>query len=151
MAKQNPPPRGGEQRKADVLTRLAEDEDVWVSTAGTDGEPCLVPLSFVWHDGALVMTTRTANPTTVNIAGNGRATVALGHTRDVVLIEAAAGVLAGDELHEAAEAFAAKNNWDTRGRPDWCYLRFRPRTVRAWREANELAGRYLMKEGAWIV
>jgi hypothetical protein len=151
MTTEKPPARGGEQRKADVLRRLAEDEDAWVSTAGGDGEPCLVPLTFVWHDETLVMTTRTTNPTAVNIARHGRATVALGHTRDVVLIEAEAEVMGGDEPRDAGEAFVAKTKWDPRGRPDWCWLRFRPRTVRAWREANELKGRYLMRDGTWLV
>lgn len=151
MAKDVPPPRSGEQRKSDTLARLAGDEDAWVSTAGADGVPCMVPLTFVWHDDTLVMTTRTTNPTTVNIAANGLATVALGHTRDVVLIEAAAEVLTEDEAHDAAAAFVAKTKWDTRGRAGWCFLRFQPRTIRAWREENELDGRYLMRDGAWLV
>ncbi len=152
MTTHKPPARGGEQRKADVLRRLIEDEDAWVSTASRSGETCLVPLSFLWHDGALVMTTRTTNPTAVNVAETGLATIALGHTRDVVLIEARAEALASDALPTATgDAFATKLNWDTRGRPRWCFLLFRPRTIRAWREVNELAGRLLMEDGAWLV
>jgi hypothetical protein len=30
------------------------------------------------------------------------------------------------------------------------YLRITPREIQAWREANELAGRYLMRRGAWL-
>ncbi|MFD5321707.1 pyridoxamine 5'-phosphate oxidase family protein [Streptomyces sp. NPDC127098] len=152
MTTETAPPRDGEQRKKDVLRHLVEDEDAWVSTTGGDGAPCLVPLSFVWHGGTLVMTTRSTNPTAVNAAANGRAVVALGPTRDVVLIDADVEVVPSDALPAAAgEAFVRKLDWDTGDRPGWVFLVFRPRAVRAWREANELAGRELMRDGAWLV
>jgi pyridoxamine 5'-phosphate oxidase-like protein len=151
MANEQPPARGGEQRKADVFGRLAEDEDAWVSTTGADGEPYLMPLSFAWHDGALLMCTRTSNPTAQNVLRTRRATVALGHTRDVVLIETEAEVIATHALPEPeAEAFIAKLNWDTRDRRTYSFLRFSPLAIRAWREENEIPGRELMKDGAWL-
>ncbi|UCM87854.1 pyridoxamine 5'-phosphate oxidase family protein [Streptomyces marincola] len=152
MAETQPAPRDGAQRKQDALARLAEDVDLWVSTAGPDGEACLVPLSFVWHDSYLLAATRTGNPTTVNARRTGRATLALGHTRDVVLIEADADILPSDGLDAAeGEQFVAKLGWDPRGRESWSFLRFRPRTIRAWREVNEQQGRYLMTDGTWLV
>ncbi|ARQ72508.1 pyridoxamine 5'-phosphate oxidase family protein [Streptomyces marincola] len=152
MAKTRPAPRDGAQRKQDVLARLAEDDDLWVSTAGPDGEACLVPLSFVWYGTYLLVATRTANPTTVNARRTGRVALALGHTRDVVLIEADADILPSDGLDAAeGEQFVAKLGWDPRGRPSWSFLRFRPRTIRAWREEDELQGRHLMADGAWLV
>ncbi|RKN11915.1 pyridoxamine 5'-phosphate oxidase family protein [Streptomyces radicis] len=152
MARELPPARDAARRKRDVLERLAGDEDAWVATADAAGEPCLVPLSFVWHGGALVMTTRAANPTAVNAAASGRAVVSLGHTRDVVLIDARVEVVADGALGEAeGEAFVAKLAWDTRGRPGWVFLRFHPRAIRAWREVNELPGRQLMANGVWLV
>jgi hypothetical protein len=33
---------------------------------------------------------------------------------------------------------------------DYVYLRVTPIEMRAWREANELAGRLLMRDGAWL-
>lgn len=148
----NPEPaRSREQRKQDVLDHLEKDEDAWVSTSSADGAPTLVPLSFVWDRETLLMATRRTNPTAVNVTPAGQARIALGHTRDVVLIEATAEVVEGADLPvESGDAFAAKLNWDLRGRSAWVYLRFTPYAVRAWREENELAGRELMAEGRWL-
>ncbi|MDT0444003.1 pyridoxamine 5'-phosphate oxidase [Streptomyces johnsoniae] len=152
MASEKAAAREGAQRKQDVLARLAEDIDLWVSTSGPDGDTCLVPLSFVWHEGVLVVTTRETNPTTVNARRTGRATLALGHTRDVVIIDADAEVVANDRIgDEEGDRFAEKLSWDVRGRPAWTFIRFHPRTVRAWREVNEIPGRHLMRDGTWLV
>jgi hypothetical protein len=141
--------RSGEQRKTDVLKRLAEDEDAWVSTTGPHGEPYLMPLSFLWHEGELLMATRTTNPTAENVARTGQAVVALGHTRDVVLVETEAETFPSHALPAGAgKAFVAKLGWDARDLPHYSFLRFRPRTIRAWREEKS---RYLMRDGAWLV
>ncbi|OKJ76346.1 pyridoxamine 5'-phosphate oxidase family protein [Streptomyces sp. CB02460] len=146
------PARSREQRKQDVLDRLAEDTDAWVSTASADGAPTLVPLWFVWDGETLLMATRRTNPTAVNLTPDGRAHIALGHTRDVVMIEARGEVVEGTDLPPASgDAFAAKFSWDLRGRPAWVYLRFTPYAVRAWRESNEQPGRDLMTDGHWLV
>ncbi|WP_145763458.1 pyridoxamine 5'-phosphate oxidase family protein [Streptomyces brevispora] len=145
------PARSREQRKQDVLDHLEKDKDAWVSTASPDGVPTLVPLSFVWDRGTLLMATRRTNPTAVNVTPAGHARIAVGHTRDVVLVEATAEVIEGADLAtESGDAFASKLNWDLRGRPTWVYLRFTPTAVKAWREENELTGRELMAEGRWL-
>ncbi|MGK5628996.1 pyridoxamine 5'-phosphate oxidase family protein [Streptomyces sp. URMC 123] len=148
-------PRDAGQRKRDVLERLENDEDAWVSTADERGAPCLVPLSFVWHGGALLMSTKAVNATARNLRRGGAARIALGHTRDVVLVECdsdAIEVVPSDALPRAeGDAFAAKLNWDPRGRAPWVFLRFRPCRVLAWREENELAGREVMRGGTWLV
>ncbi|WP_078856484.1 pyridoxamine 5'-phosphate oxidase family protein [Streptomyces sp. NBRC 109706] len=152
MVDGKPEPRTPERRKRDVLTRLSEDQDVWVATADLAGEPCLVPLCFLWWDETLLMATKAGNPTARNIAANGRATLSLGHTRDVVLIEATAEPVAPGAVDAAeAAAFRGKLGWDATDRPGWASLRFRPRTIRAWRESNELRGRQLMRDGRWLV
>lgn len=145
-------PRSAPQRKQDVLKRLAEDVDAWVATASLDGEPHMVPLCFVFHDGYLLMCTKEDSPTARNVLAGKRAKVAVGLTRDVVLIEADAELVAESDLTQAeGDAFAAKLGWDPRGDVPWRLLRFRPIALRAWREENELAGRLLMRDGAWLV
>jgi len=145
------PARSLEQRKQDALERLEKDEDVWVATASPDGVPCLVPLSFVWDRGTLLMATRRTNPTAVNVTPSGQIRVTLGHTRDVVLIEGTADIVEGADLPaESGDAFTAKLHWDPRDRRAWVYLRVTPYTVKAWREENELAGRELMLDGTWL-
>ncbi|AOP49000.1 pyridoxamine 5'-phosphate oxidase family protein [Streptomyces lydicus] len=147
-----PSARDAGQRKRDALERLRNDEDAWVSTASPEGAPYLMPLSFVWHDDRLVMATRKNNPTARNLAADGACWVALGPTRDVVLIESTAEVLASDALpDDTGAAFVAKLGWDPRGRAAWVFLSFRPRRVLAWREANELPERELMRDGVWRV
>ncbi|WP_030810083.1 pyridoxamine 5'-phosphate oxidase family protein [Streptomyces sp. NRRL S-337] len=147
-----PPARDAGQRKRDALARLRTDEDAWISSASADGTPYLVPLSFVWHDERLVMATKKNNPTARNLRANGACWVALGPTRDVVLIESTAETVASDALpDDMGKAFAEKLGWDPRGREAWVFLAFRPRRILVWREENELAGRELMRDGVWRV
>ncbi|MFI6469168.1 pyridoxamine 5'-phosphate oxidase family protein [Streptomyces sp. NPDC050516] len=148
------PARSREQRKQDVLTRLEKDEDAWVATASAAGEPHLMPLSFVWEDGTLLMCTRMTNPTLRNLrSGDRPVQVTLGHTRDVVHITGTAIVVPTTELPTASgDAFAAKIIWDPRtSGPSYTYFRVVPRRIQAWREVNEIPDRDLMHEGTWLV
>ncbi|MEU5717446.1 pyridoxamine 5'-phosphate oxidase family protein [Streptomyces sp. NPDC020403] len=145
------PARGPEQRRKDVLDRLEQD-DAWVATVSSDAVPCLVPLSFVRDRETLLLATRRTNPTAANVTHSGQVRIVLGGTRDVVLIEGTAETVEGSALPTSSgDAFAAKLHWDPRGRPAWVYLRITPRTVKAWREVNELAGRDLMADGVWLI
>ncbi|MCK7624717.1 pyridoxamine 5'-phosphate oxidase family protein [Streptomyces sp. RS10V-4] len=147
-----PPARDAGQRKRDALRRLAEDEDAWVSSTAADGTPALVPLSFAWHGERLVMATKDRNRTARNLAARPESQVALGTTRDVVLFHCTTEVLASDALpRDASDALSAKLGWDVYGREGWVFLRFTPRRLLVWREANELPGRELMRDGAWVV
>jgi hypothetical protein len=136
------PARTVEQRVADTLHRLEHDVDAWVATASPEGEPCMVPLSFLWDGATLLFSTMDSNPTARNLAANGRARVGIGPTRDVVLIECAVQTVPAGELPpDVLEAFAHKTGF--RPGPRYVYLRMTPLRVQAWREANELAGRDL--------
>jgi hypothetical protein len=49
------------------------------------------------------------------------------------------------------DAHAAATGFDPRTEAEeYVYLRIVPREVQAWREANELAGRRLMRSGRWL-
>lgn len=51
----------------------------------------------------------------------------------------------------AKDAFAAKHGWDPRkDAGDYAWFRIVPDRVQAWREVNELPGRILMRDGAWL-
>jgi hypothetical protein len=151
-----PPARTAKQRKQDTLDRLERDEDVWVATADTsDGDgatPYLVPLSFLWDGSALLLATPAASPTGRNLRSRGRARLGIGPTRDVVMIEGTVQTLTATELpDDVGDAFAEKTGFDPRGlTSEYLYFRVTPQRVQAWREANELAGRVLMREGEWI-
>ena len=146
-----PPPRSRAQRKADTLARLRTDVDLWVASADEAGGAYLVPLSFVWDGSALTVATPRASRTAVNLERAGWARVALGPTRDVVIVEGGveAVPIGSDPLLEDAHARAT--GFDPRTLADeYVYLRITPRTIQAWREANELEGRQLMRRGVWL-
>ncbi|MFI5553676.1 pyridoxamine 5'-phosphate oxidase family protein [Streptomyces sp. NPDC051738] len=147
------PPRGPEQRKRDLLTRLETEMDVWVATADGDGLPCLVPLWFVWEGGSLWLATRPTTPTGRNLRDGGRTRLALGGTLDVVLVDGDVRMYGTEEVPSAAaEAFLAKTGWDPRAdSKPYVYFRVRPLEVQARNGEHEMAGRHLMRDGVWVV
>jgi len=148
-----PPPRPLEQRIADTRRRLDGDVDVWVASADpTSGTPYLVPLSFLWDGARVLISTPAASPTARNLTATRQARLGLGLTRDVVLVEGTVTAHTAAELGDATcDAFAAKTGFDPRElRTEYGWFRVTPRRVQAWREADELTGRELMRDGAWL-
>ncbi len=148
------PARTGPERKADVLTKLASTEiDVWEASASGDGAAHLVPLALAWYSDQLVIALPIKSATARNIAASGRARLGLGPTRDVVMIDASldATIAVSEAPHEVADAYARQADWDPRRDPDgYVYMLLTPSRIQAWRESNELAGRTLMRDGAWL-
>jgi hypothetical protein len=149
------PPRPPTQRKQDALVRLEHDVDVWVATADQDGQtPYLVPLSFLWDGTTMLLSTPSASPTSRNLQATGNVRLAIGPTRDVVLIDgvALAATAALEIPDEVGNAFATKTGFDPRElTTPYLYFRIRPERLQAWRESNELAERELMRDGRWLV
>ena len=138
-----------EVRKQDVLNRLEKDVDAWVSTASLDGTPYLMPLSFLWNDGTLLLSTARTNPTARNLLANPVVQLTLGEVRDVIHV---AGTVAVVEVSEAeGEAFAAKAGFDPRPLANYPFFRVTPTKIQAWREVNELKDRVLLDNGIWLV
>ena len=145
------PARTRERRRADVLERLRADVDLWVASADADGNAYLVPLSFYWDGEAITISTPSASRTARNLVRAGRARVALGHTRDVVMVEGTVEARPIGTDPAVEDAHAAATGFDPRTlRDEYVYLRITPETVQAWREVNELAGRQLMRGGEWL-
>ena len=154
------PPRSGSQRKADALAILTAPQcDAWVATTslGDDDHPPraqLVPLSLCWADDAVVLATLRSSPTGTNLIATSRAVLTAGSTRDVVKIDAtlARTVEVDDDDPVLAERFARQADWDPRAAgAEYLYFVLRPVRVQVWREENEIAGRTLMRHGAWLV
>lgn len=147
-----------EQRRADTLAKLtAPVADVWVATAAADaagpGGAHLVPLSLAWLDDRAVLATEADSVTARNIMSHGRARLGLGPTRDVVMIDAELENVYGlDEVPAGlAQGYAAQADWDPRESGDQMrFLVLRPLRIQAWRDVNELPGRTLMRDGAWL-
>ncbi|HSE72155.1 MAG TPA: pyridoxamine 5'-phosphate oxidase family protein [Nocardioidaceae bacterium] len=148
------PPRNRDQRRRDTLHRLEHDVDAWVATADpATGTPYLVPLSYLWDGRTLLFATTAASPTGRNLQATRRARVGIGPTRDLVLVEASlqSVVAATDIASDVGDTFAAKTGFDPRElSTPYLYFHLRPHRLQAWREANELAGRDLMRDGEWL-
>jgi general stress protein 26 len=147
------PARTTGQRINDTVRRLEQDVDAWVATASPEGgEPCMVPLSFLWDGTTLLFSTPESSPTIRNLRASGRVRLGIGQTRDVVLIEGSAHVIPRTDLDQATgDTFATKTGFDPRGlSTEYAYFRVTPDRIQAWREANELSGRTIMRAGEWV-
>ncbi|MDP9255199.1 MAG: pyridoxamine 5'-phosphate oxidase family protein [Actinomycetota bacterium] len=143
--------RTREQRIADTLRKLETEVDVWVASASEDGRANIAPLSFVWHDGALTIAMPATSLTARNLTRAGWARMALGPTRDVVMLDGPIDVLPIGAVPALEDAHARATGFDPREQASaYVYIRLRPERIEAWREAHELAGRQLMEDGAWL-
>lgn len=145
--------RDGATRKADALAMLALPAvDAWVATASPAGAPHLVPLSLAWVEERAVLAVEARSVTARNVTASGVARFAVGPTRDVVMVDAtledAVEVTAGGPL---GDAYVAQADWDPRLANGYVFLVLRPVRVQVWREADEIAGRTLMRDGTWLV
>ncbi len=145
-------PRSRSARRRDTEHRLAHDIDLWVASASRDGVPHLVPLSFDWDGESVLLATPATSPTGRNLAASHTVRLGLGPTRDVTMLEGGVEVVALEDLPGVeADRFATRTGFDPRSEGgSYAWFRVRPRRVRAWREADELAGRDLMRDGEWL-
>jgi hypothetical protein len=145
------PARPRAQRRADTLAKLRGDVDLWVASADELGNAYLVPLSYYWDGATLTIATPRTSRTATNLIRAGWARVALGPTRDVVIVEGTVEAIPIGTDAELEEAHARATGFDPRTLADeYVYLRITPESIQAWREANELAGRHVMRSGSWL-
>lgn len=140
--------RDARRRVRDAHARLEGDADLWISTAH-GGQPWLVPLSFHWTGTALLMATLRRSRTYRNLAAGGRARIALGQTRDVLMIDGRVDLPEQVPTHEA-DAVTAVAGYDPRTQQDTGYLRFVPRRAQSWRNVAEFDDRIIMANGRWV-
>jgi hypothetical protein len=144
-------PRSRSRRKRDVLAKLASDVDLWVASADEAGNAYLVPLSYCWHEDRITIATPRSSPTGRNLIRARSARVALGPTRDVVIVEGPVEVIPIGADPVLEDLHAESTGFDPRTlEREYVYLRITPRRVQAWREADELEGRELMRDGSWL-
>ena len=69
----------------------------------------------------------------------------------MVLVRGTVVVTPADDLDPAlGDAFAAKAGFDPRRQSaPYSYFRLTPPSIQVWREEDELAGRWLMRDGVW--
>ncbi len=146
--------RTTQQRIQDSRKKLEQGGDAWLATADGAG-PHLVPLSLAWDQQkeAIIFCTEGKNRTSRNIEEQSSVRVALGTTRDVLMIYGNAEVMgAVGDYQQIAELFSAKTGWDPRGNSgNGVFIRIIPERMQAWREVNEIQGRTIMKDGQWLL
>lgn len=148
------PPRDIETRIADTRHRLQHDADAWVATAGPDG-PWLVPLTQVWSGDRIWFATDRDSPTARNITADARVRVALGSTRDVVMVDGEGELHAIDATEDGSALSGVLADYQHRYSTDprsWAdvLIAVRPERIQAWREENELKGRTILRGGSWL-
>jgi general stress protein 26 len=144
-------PRPTTQRVADTRRLLETEQDAWVASASADGAPHLVPLSYWWDGAALIVSTAATSVTAHNLARGEQVRLAVGPTRDVVMIVGTASVSPAADDPETADRMAERLGWDPRDEEgEWVFARIIPERIQAWRESDEIAGRTVMRDGAWL-
>lgn len=147
-----PPPRSRSERLRHTRKLLETEVDVWLASA-SDSAPYLVPLSLAWLDERVVVAIDASSRTAKNLQATSTARLAVGGSRDVVMIDAklehVEPVSAGTEL---GERYAQRADWDPRQATngDYVFVVLRPERIQAWRESNEIPGRLLMRDGQWL-
>jgi hypothetical protein len=56
-----------------------------------------------------------------------------------------------DVSEDIAGAYVRQAGWDARVVPNNLLFSLIPARIQAWREADEIAGRTLMRDGVWLV
>jgi hypothetical protein len=151
---EQPPPRPRAQRKADVLAMLAAETDIdlWVASADASGRAHLIPLSYGWDGATVSVATPTTSRTALNLIRAGWARLALGTTRDVVIIEGPVEAIPMGTDPELEDQHARSSDFDPREMAEeYIYLRVTPHNIQAWRESAEIEHRQLMRGGEWLV
>jgi hypothetical protein len=146
--------RGTKQRKADVLTALDSNHDVWLATADASGRPHLIAVSSWWDGSRVTVTTTNGSRSARNLTSTRLARLAVGTPEDVITIDATVDdrVRVGQADSGIAEGFANAVGWDPRQiGEDWAFFRLRPVRIQAYRGYDELEGRDVMRDGAWLV
>jgi hypothetical protein len=143
-------PRYRAQHRRDTEYRFTRDGHC-LASASAEGEPYLAPLSFDCDGEALLMATPSDSLTGSNLAATWAVRPALGHTRDVSMIEARSR--SSRSTHCCSSGLTGSPRRPASTRVSWPRRTAgsaSPRRVQAWREVSELPDRELMRDGRWL-
>ncbi|TMC85693.1 MAG: pyridoxamine 5'-phosphate oxidase family protein [Chloroflexi bacterium] len=145
--------RDSATRKADVLSALEKQHDVWLATADVAGRPHLIAVSAWWDGADLLVATTGASKTARNLAMNPIVRVARGAPSDAIVIDAQMiDSRAVEDSADLAGGFAAAVGWDPREvGGGWMFFRLRPTRIQAFRGYDEIEDRDVMVRSRWVV
>ncbi len=86
--------------QAEMEPYLRSQRTVRVATTGARGDPHVVPLWFVWHDGTLFLNSTRGNPTVENALRTGRAAAVIDDGEDYEVLR---GVTLSGRVEQAAD------------------------------------------------
>lgn len=144
--------RTADARKADVLTALEGQGDMWLASADADGRPHLIAVSVWWDGNELVMATLATSRTAKNLSAGREARLAAGTPADAIVVHArVVEIQAAGEAPEVATGFAKAMGWDPRqvGK-GWEFFRLRPSRIQAYRGYDDIEGRDVMRNSRWL-
>ena len=145
--------RSTAQRKADVVTMLQKNGDLWLATASSSGKPHLIAASSWWDGNQLVIATTSRSRTARNLESTGIGRLALGAPDDVVLVDVQLAEImpVASAKPELKSGFVAAAGWDPADEgDDWKFFRLRPLQIQAYRGYGELQGREVMRKSQWL-
>ena len=143
--------RSSNERKADALAKLeAIEANVWVASGSPTGAVHLIPMTHTWNGTQVVLATEPMSRTVANVTANPRVRLALGETRDVVMIDAifVEAVPKAEAPVALADAYSTQAGWDPRtDGDDYVFLLLRPSASRYGGKPKTLPGAPLCAAG----
>jgi general stress protein 26 len=138
------------ERREAALEHLRRNSNLWLATAGDGRGPHLIPISY-WWDGARLTTATSEDSRTVrNVRAQPKVRAAIGSTGDVLMIDATAAIVAGDDIDPAAVDGYAHASGVPRSMPGFVYLQLVPERMQVWKGPAEFSGRTVMRAGVWL-
>ncbi|GAB3623959.1 hypothetical protein GCM10027418_20430 [Mariniluteicoccus endophyticus] len=146
-------PRAYAERRADTLALLSSAGlDGWVATVGPT--PHVTPVPIAWHQETVLVAIGAHWPTARRLEADPRVRVAVGGSRDCVVIDAEVSDRhsVADMRREHPDLLAAYEvqSGHSPGDDETMFI-VRPRRIQAWRGECESADRTLMHDGCWLV
>jgi general stress protein 26 len=112
--------------------RVAEAQDVWLATVRPDAGAHLVPIWAVLVGDEIYIGTERKSQKVRNVEVHPRAAVSLTDTRDVLILEGQASIVA-ESVPGVMEEFQRKYDWTfTPGDGSWVLLRVVPDKILSW-------------------
>lgn len=145
--------RSTAERKADLLSTLAENRDLWLATASPAGRPHLIAVSSWWDGARVVITTTAGSRTARNLDETGVGRLALGSPDDAMVLDVRVGERVAVRRADGTlvAGFRDAAGWDPAEEDgEWMFYSLEPVRAQAYRGYGELEGRELMRGSRWL-
>lgn len=144
--------RSTAERASHTLARLETEANIWLATATSDGDPHLVPLSLAWFAGTIIVATPSNTRTARNAIANGQGRATLDSADDVAIFDVEIDAIDYDTADPSlTDAYTSRVGWDPGAEDgDWTLLILTITRGQAWNGPGEIAGRTIIRDGAWL-